>query len=54
MVRAGVSVPVLMKLMGHSDINTTMLYVELSPEDVWREYRRAIQNRDQLPPLNIP
>jgi integrase/recombinase XerD len=44
MVRFGVSLPALMHLMGHSHIQTTMLYVKLSPEDVWREYRRAIQN----------
>jgi site-specific recombinase XerD len=45
MVRAGVSLPALMHLMGHSHIQTTMLYVRLSPEDVWREYHRAIQNK---------
>jgi integrase/recombinase XerD len=48
MVRAGVSLPALMHLMGHSHIQTTMLYVRLSPEDVWREYQRAIQNKAEL------
>lgn len=48
MVRFGVSLPALMHLMGHSHIRTTMLYVRLSPEDVWREYHRAIQNRTRL------
>lgn len=38
MARSGVSLPALMHLMGHSHIHTTMLYVRLSPEDVWREY----------------
>jgi site-specific recombinase XerD len=47
MIRAGVSVPALMRLMGHSQIHTTMLYVELSPQDVWREYHRALENRSQ-------
>ena len=47
MIRAGVSVPALMRLMGHSQIHTTMLYVELSPQDVWREYHRAIEKRSQ-------
>jgi site-specific recombinase XerD len=47
MIRAGVSVPALMRLMGHSQIHTTMLYVELSPQDVWREYHRAVENRAQ-------
>ena len=45
MVRAGMSLPALMHLMGHADIHTTMLYVELAPEDVWREYARAVQQR---------
>ena len=45
MVRAGVSLPALMQLMGHAHIRTTLLYVELSPQDVWREYARAVQNR---------
>jgi len=47
MIRAGVSVPALMRLMGHSQIHTTMLYVELSPQDVWREYHRAVEKRSQ-------
>jgi site-specific recombinase XerD len=48
MVRAGVSLPALMQLMGHAHIHTTMRYVELSPQDVWREYARAVQNRARL------
>ena len=48
MVRAGVSLPALMQLLGHTHINTTMLYVELSPQDVWREYARAVRNRARL------
>jgi site-specific recombinase XerD len=45
MVRAGISVPALMHLMGHAHIRTTMLYVQLSPQDVWREYACAVQKR---------
>jgi integrase/recombinase XerD len=48
MIRCGISLPALMHLMGHSRITTTMLYVRLSPEDVWREYRRAIRNKTQI------
>jgi integrase/recombinase XerD len=48
MVRAGVSLPALMHLMGHAQIRTTMLYVQLSPQDVWREYARALENRARL------
>jgi site-specific recombinase XerD len=54
MVRAGISLPALQHLMGHSQIHTTMLYVQLAPQDVWREYARAIQNRTRLSPPPIP
>jgi integrase/recombinase XerD len=51
MVRAGVSVPALMRLMGHAYIQTTMLYVQLSPQDVWREFHQAVSklNHSKLP-----
>lgn len=48
MVRAGISLPALQQLMGHSQIHTTMLYVQVAPQDVWREYARAVQNRTRL------
>jgi len=48
MVRAGISLPALMHLMGHAHIHTTMLYVELAPQDVWREYARAVAQRLRL------
>lgn len=48
MVRAGMSLPALQRLMGHSRITTTMLYVELAPQDVWREYARALEKRKAL------
>ena len=35
--------------MGHSQIHTTLLYVQLAPTDVWREYARAVANRSPLP-----
>jgi len=50
MVRAGISLPALMQLMGHADIQSTMLYVQIAPEDVWREYARALQQRVGLSP----
>jgi site-specific recombinase XerD len=43
MARAGIALPPLMKLMGHADIHTTMLYVELSPRDVWEEFQRVVR-----------
>lgn len=48
MVRAGISLPALMHLMGHAHIHTTMLYVQLAPQDVWREYARAVEQRVRL------
>src|SRR5207302_4400100 len=48
MVRAGLSLPALQRLMPHSQIATTMLYVQIAPQDVWREYARAIEKRKKL------
>jgi integrase len=41
MVRAGISLPGLMQLMGHADIQTTLHYVKVSPQDVYLQYARA-------------
>ena len=51
MVRAGISLPALMKLMGHAHIATTMIYVHISPRDVFEQYARAVaqQIRPALP-----
>ena len=53
MVRAGISSPALQHLMGHSQICTTMLYVQLTPKDVWSEYTRAIEKRTHPHPSPI-
>jgi integrase/recombinase XerD len=42
MLRAGVSLPALMQLMGHAQIQTTMIYLQLTPQDVWEQYARAV------------
>jgi integrase/recombinase XerD len=42
MVRAGISLPALMQLMGHVDIQTTLRYVQITPQDVYVEYARAV------------
>lgn len=47
MIRQGVSLPVVQKLMGHSDIEVTMGYVHLSIDDVAREYHRAIASLEK-------
>lgn len=41
MARAGVSMPVLMRLMGHCDIQTTLGYINLSVQDIAEEFQRA-------------
>jgi len=43
MVREGVPLPVLMRLMGHTQIHMTMRYVNLSAEDVRQEFERALR-----------
>jgi integrase/recombinase XerD len=42
MVRAGVSLPALMQLMGHAHIQTTLVYVEVTPLEVYQQYARAV------------
>jgi integrase len=52
MLRAGVSLPALMRLMGHSDIQTTLLYVQVTPQDVYLEYARAVAQHIRPVPGN--
>jgi integrase/recombinase XerD len=51
MVRGGISLPALMQLMGHAHITTTMVYVQISPREVFEQYARAVaqQIRPTLP-----
>lgn len=42
LVSQGVSIPVIQKLMGHSDIDITMSYIHMSLKDIAQEYHRAI------------
>ena len=42
MVRAGVSLPALMQLLGHAHIQTTMVYVQVTPLEVYQQYARAV------------
>ena len=51
MVREGVSLPALMQLMGHADIQTTLLYVQVTPQDVYLQYARAVAKRIHRPPV---
>ncbi len=53
MVRAGVSLPALMQLMGHADIETTLVYVQVTPLEVYQQYARAVaQHIRPLPGLS--
>lgn len=49
LVQSGVSLPVVQKLLGHSDIEVTMGYLHLSLDDVSKEYHRAIKT---IEPVN--
>jgi integrase/recombinase XerD len=51
MIRAGISLPALMQLMGHAQIQTTLVYVQLTPPDIYQQYARAVAQRVRhLPP----
>ena len=52
MTRAGVSVPALMRLMGHSQVQTTMRYVNLFAEDIRDEFNRAMAKLQSKEILN--
>jgi len=55
MLRAGVSLPVLMKLLGHTSPKMTMRYVEVSLLDVEREFQLArLQPRHLAPVPKTP
>jgi hypothetical protein len=50
MIRAGVSFPVLMKLLGHASPNMTMRYIEVALKDLQREFQQARSNPRYLVP----
>jgi len=55
MVRAGVTLPALMKLLGHRDPGMTMRYVYVAGNDVQREFRLArSQPRHLVPQPKAP
>lgn len=51
MLRAGVSMPALMKLLGHRTANMTLRYVQVTQEDLQREFHLARQHPRYLMPL---
>jgi len=38
MLRLGVSLPALMRLLGHKDIRMTLRYVQVTQQDLQREF----------------
>jgi site-specific recombinase XerD len=61
MLRLGLSLPALMKLLGHKDIRMTLRYVQVTQQDLQHEFHQARQNashRHRVPtpafPQNVP
>ena len=57
MLRLGISLPALMKLLGHKDIRMTLRYVLVTQQDLQREFHQARQNAVHLhrvPTLALP
>jgi site-specific recombinase XerD len=57
MLRLGVSLPALMQLLGHKDIRMTLRYLQITQQDLQREFRLARQNaahRHLVPQLTLP
>ena len=48
MVHLGVSLPALMRMMGHRDIRMTLRYVEVVQLDLQREFHRAREKTASL------
>jgi len=51
MLRAGASLPVVMKLLGHQSPKMTMRYLDVSLSDIEREFMRAQQHPRHLAPV---
>ncbi len=57
MLRLGVSLPALMQLLGHKDIRMTLRYVQVTQQDLQREFHQARQKAappHRLPPSHFP
>jgi hypothetical protein len=56
MIRLGVSLPAVMKLLGHKSIRMTLRYVQVTQRDLQREFHLARQNAvqvHQVPELSV-
>ncbi len=57
MLRLGVSLPALMQLLGHKDIRMTLCYLQVTQQDLQREFHQARQNAahlHRLPTASLP
>lgn len=57
MLRLGVSLPALMQMMGHRDIRMTLYYIEVTQQDLQREFHQARKKAGSLhslPPTPVP
>jgi len=57
MIRLGVSLPAVMKLLGHKTVRMTLRYVQVTQRDLQREFHLARQNAPQvhpIPELSLP
>ncbi len=54
MIRAGMSVQVLMKILGHVNTAMTMRYVEVTADDLRRDYQKAISRLKVLDHIQLP
>jgi hypothetical protein len=50
MLRAGVSLPAVMKLLGHKSPHMTLEYLEITQQDLQREYQQAQSHPRHLTP----
>jgi hypothetical protein len=55
MLRAGVTFPALMKLLGHTSADMTMQYLDVALQDLQREFELARSKpRHLVPQANVP
>lgn len=53
MLRLGVSLPALMQLLGHKDIRMTLRYVQVTQQDLQREFHTARQHATRPHPVPV-
>src|SRR5260370_19153880 len=57
MLRAGMSLPAVMQLLGHKTIEMALRYIQVTQTDLQRQYQMALQNiavLHSIPKLALP